>query len=158
MNSHQFLVPLVMLSVLVSSCAAPPPVPTNTPTLPPPTHTPTIMPTSTPSPTLTPLPTPTVFGGGSLGKIVFGDSYSCDQIILMNANGSNPTTVDYYGCDPIWSPDGTKIAYRLEAGVTGKSEIYVLNTDSDNQTTIVGGLGIFGISVSGNQGDRKSVV
>lgn len=68
------------------------------------------------------------------------------EIWVMNADGTNPTrltinpqlAVDLsgpiYGKDsgPVWSPDGTKIAFWTTRLDLGNSEIYVMNADGSN--------------------------
>lgn len=52
------------------------------------------------------------------------------QIRVVNADGSADTMLAE-GFDPVWSPDGTKIAYAN--GVEYNAEIYIMNADGSNQ-------------------------
>jgi Tol biopolymer transport system component len=57
-----------------------------------------------------------------------------DDIFVMNADGSDMkrlTTVPYANFHPVFSPDGTKIAYSCANG-----EIMVMNSDGSNKTNI----------------------
>jgi TolB protein len=48
---------------------------------------------------------------------------------VMNADGSGQTAVTSgaFSADPMWSPDGSQIAFRQHAG--GNADIYVMNSD-----------------------------
>lgn len=52
------------------------------------------------------------------------------QVRVVNADGSADTMLAE-GFDPVWSPDGTKIAYAN--GVEYNAEIYIMNADGTNQ-------------------------
>ena len=70
---------------------------------------------------------------GSLGSLGHNNS----QIYTMNADGTGVTRIasnsyeDYY---PVWSPDGTKIAFR--SGRNDQDNIYVMNIDGEGQTNL----------------------
>jgi Tol biopolymer transport system component len=76
----------------------------------------------------------------SSGKIVYsqeyecGDEIACGDIQTMNADGSGVTKVtdDYFDQEfPVWSPDGSRIAYQDE--VDG---LVLINPDGTNRTPI----------------------
>lgn len=55
----------------------------------------------------------------------------------MNADGSGPTNLTYDpGADyaPLWSPDGTKTAFRTDRD--GNWEIYVMNADGSDPANL----------------------
>jgi Tol biopolymer transport system component len=118
----------------------PDPSPTVTPTLNS-TATPTPIASPTPTPVPTPTPTPTS-APVSTRKILFGGyrdgSYT---IYSMNADGSNqkavipaplpPRRLPVYG-NPVWSPDGSKIAFAVAPDYGREHEIYVMNADGSS--------------------------
>jgi Tol biopolymer transport system component len=80
---------------------------------------------------------PPTSGATTTQPIVFtSDRDGNDEIYVMNADGSNQTrltnnTANDWG--PVWSPDGTKIAFVSNRG---GGEIYVMNADGSNQTNL----------------------
>ena len=56
----------------------------------------------------------------------------------MDADGANEVQLTKYGRNPVWSPDGTKIAYALEHWVTDRG-IWVMNADGSDQRLIQAG-------------------
>src|SRR6266513_762809 len=79
-----------------------------------------------------------------IGPIVFAsnrDGYPF-QIYAMNADGSNPTPINYGGYQPSWSPDGKKIVFTI-AGELGTPEIFVMNADGSNPTRLTDNLGLW---------------
>jgi len=68
------------------------------------------------------------------GKIVYSFN---DDIYVMQANGTEPTRLtdnpaaDF---DPVWSPDGTQIAFRSHRD--GDEEIYIMQADGSEQTNL----------------------
>lgn len=54
-------------------------------------------------------------------------------IMLFSANGSNITSLNRTGLDPIWSPDGRRIAYSKR---TGGSALHIMNADGTNDIEI----------------------
>jgi Tol biopolymer transport system component len=118
---------------------------TNSPTPKPSTET-TIPPTVTPVPasatsqtTPTVLPateTPSPLTGSGGGRIVFASKRVEDQyeIFVMNADGTDKrrlTHTPYEDTDPIWSRDGTLIAFVSDR--SGRFEIYLMNADGSNE-------------------------
>jgi Tol biopolymer transport system component len=63
--------------------------------------------------------------------------YSTDDIMIVNADGSDPlrlTTREGDEFDPSWSPDGSMIAYRdSHLGINHNDEIYVMKADGSGQ-------------------------
>ena len=73
------------------------------------------------------------------GKIVFvSDRDGNDEIYTCNADGSNVTRLTNdpaWDKQPVWSPDGTKIAFvknLLSSGFDPGNNIYVMNADGSN--------------------------
>lgn len=80
------------------------------------------------------------------GRIVFsheGDVYT------MNAAGSDRRRLTDHpelDCDPVWSPDWTRIVFRSHS----VGEVYVMNADGSGQRPLIGGT-----TVTGNFGARQ---
>ena len=59
----------------------------------------------------------------------------------MNLDGSNQRRLTDNGTangaasstDPVWSPDGTRIAFASHGALSGQEEIWVMNADGSNQ-------------------------
>ena len=68
-------------------------------------------------------------------KIAFSNN---NQILVMNANGSNATPLTNFTLDsvPTWSPDGGKIAFTSRRLGNNNPEIFVIGTDGSNETNL----------------------
>ncbi|HEX7049660.1 MAG TPA: LpqB family beta-propeller domain-containing protein, partial [Longimicrobiales bacterium] len=67
----------------------------------------------------------------------FGIQPSLD-VFVMNADGSDPTNLtnnEVFDRGPVWSPDGTRIAFVIGQG-GGDFEIVVMNADGSDQTNL----------------------
>jgi TolB protein len=85
------------------------------------------------------LPQPANVSGATNGLIAYTHSGTGTQIYTMSPDGSNPqqiTTPDD-SFAPVWSPDGTKIAYTTVTG--GAYQIAVMNADGTSQTQLTTG-------------------
>lgn len=68
------------------------------------------------------------------GKI----AYALDGAIwTVNADGSDARKIADQGLNPVWSPDGTKIAYYR--GVDGEAQVWVMNADGSGQRFLAAG-------------------
>ncbi|MDQ1613079.1 MAG: TolB protein [Pyrinomonadaceae bacterium] len=89
-----------------------------------------------------PSPTPTPDANN---KIVFGSYHGVTmQVFTINDDGGAQTrlTDKTFDCHkPVWSPDGTKIAFISFRD--GQSEIYVMDADGSNQTRVTESSGSF---------------
>jgi TolB protein len=61
------------------------------------------------------------------------------NICMMNSDGSNPHPVLYNANTPMWSPDGTLIAYT--SNKTGTAEIWTMRTDGTSQKQLTNSKG-----------------
>jgi WD40 repeat protein len=117
--------------------ASPTPIPTPTP---PPAATPTPSPTPAPSIIPTPVPTPFLPPGGN-GKIAFQRNQN--EIFVMEGNGANQTNITNNPAvdgGPVWSPDGTKIAF--DSNRSGHSEIYLMNANGSSPVRLTNGFDV----------------
>ena len=75
----------------------------------------------------------------SNGKIVFERG---SGFWVMEPDGTNPTRIDNEflvrpnNRDPVWSPDGTQIAFGSDTGTTTTPQIYVMNADGTNLVSL----------------------
>jgi Tol biopolymer transport system component len=68
------------------------------------------------------------------GRLAFSHE---DDIYVMNADGTERTQLTLHpdlDFDPVWSPDGTRIAFRSHRD--GDEEVYVMNADGSDQTNL----------------------
>ncbi len=112
-------------------------VPTATPTPPPPS--PTLRPGETPLPTPVPTPTLPLVVARSLPAIAYMSKTEDGpwQIWVMDIDGANRRQITNGPGDntsPIWSPDGSKIAFVSQRD--GNKEIYVMNSDGTEQRNL----------------------
>jgi TolB protein len=67
-------------------------------------------------------------------RIVFSRATDAgNELMIMDADGGNPTALGIAGAHPRWSPDGGRIAF------TGPDGISVINADGSGATTLVEG-------------------
>jgi len=81
-------------------------------------------------------PDDTPLGGATAaGKLAFSGG---DGIFLINADGCGLTSINDWGWDPIWSPDGEQIAFQSCEGDLGSStcDIYLINADGSGLTNL----------------------
>jgi len=57
-----------------------------------------------------------------------------EKIYVIDADGSNETSLGLFGRSPTWSPDGTKIAFHDVLG-----DIYLVNADGSDKTKLTKG-------------------
>lgn len=103
------------------------------------TATASSTPTASPTPTHTTATQPTATQGApGTGKLVFGASNELfmSDLFVINEDGSGRTNVTNTGdaseAQPSWSPDGSKILYRLN-----DDTIAVMNADGSGKQTIL---------------------
>jgi Tol biopolymer transport system component len=74
-----------------------------------------------------------------LGRRQYGPCHTCGraeryEIHVMNADGSGPRRLTRNGMQPVWSPDGTHIAFVSERD--GQTDIYVMSADGSEQRNL----------------------
>src|SRR3954468_11763354 len=78
---------------------------------------------------------------GTNGRIAFGSNRDGDgEIFVANSTGTEPLQLTTNGVDdtsPVWSPDGSRIAYVSRTlGFGGSYDIYVMNADGTGKTQL----------------------
>ncbi len=73
------------------------------------------------------------------GRVKYGPCSGCGralsfEVYVMNADGSMPRRLTRRGAQPLWSPDGRRIAFVSERD--GNAEIYVMNADGSGQRNL----------------------
>jgi serine/threonine protein kinase/Tol biopolymer transport system component len=123
--------PLPVVTAIPAPTAIVPPMATATPTV--------VSPTAAPTPTTVPAtPTPTA-GIEHKEQIVFAAaSAQRSGIYLANADGSELQQLVDNGTSPVWSPNGTQIAFMVRGAGW---EIYVMNADGSGLHKIADGTG-----------------
>ncbi len=62
------------------------------------------------------------------------------DIYVINADGTGLTNLtnspDYQDTEAVWSPDGSKIAFKSNREASGRSNIYVMDSDGSNLTQV----------------------
>lgn len=152
MKQFAFLISIILLSILFASCSSPLPVaPTPTDTNPPATTEATeIVPqpsetapsVEAPSPSPTPQPvydaTPIAFSQplATTGEIAFaGERDGRWHVLVMYADGSGETNLTAAFGDyayPAWSPDGNRLAMRID--ISSGNGIAVMNEQGSSDT------------------------
>jgi TolB protein len=82
-----------------------------------------------------------------VGRVNYGRCNACGraakfEVWVMNADGSEPRMLAQDGAEPVWSPDGRKLAFTkilrrdLRSGRPVESDIYVMNADGSEQRNL----------------------
>lgn len=74
------------------------------------------------------------------GYVVFDDTVGDNnQIFILNLDTRDISQLTNHGSNynPVWSPDGTKIAYVSSPSRGGNSDIYIMNADGTMQIPVV---------------------
>lgn len=94
---------------------------------------PSWTPSNTPAPSNTPTPRPTLPPFSQYEMVFVGEREGTaeQRIFVAKADGTGETQIAI-GTDPVWSPDGSKIAYIRIATDTGKPQLIVINADGSD--------------------------
>lgn len=131
----------LILTLALAAC-------TGSPAAQPSSSQPTIAaPKPTPTPSLWPTPSPSpAYRPNASGRLVFhSDPFGADDLYSMNADGSNLIQLTdgmEAGVPPVWSPDGTKIAF--DCCLPSRDSIYVMDPDGSNLAQVAQGSGEVG--------------
>lgn len=137
---HRKLWLLLSILLLLSGCMS------SQTELPAPNLTPQLVPylvTTTPVfniPHPTRAPTSTPAQSELSGYVIFDDTVGDNsQIFLLNLETRDISQLTKHGSnyDPVWSPDGTKIAYESSPSHGEASDIYIMNADGTMQVPVV---------------------
>ena len=73
---------------------------------------------------------------GTNGKIAYneGDWSHCGWLYLVNPDGSDKLRAPFNGLEPVWSPDGSKVAYYRSDGY-----LRVAHVDGSHEVTLTRG-------------------
>jgi TolB protein len=82
-----------------------------------------------------------------VGRVSYGDCTACGrarklEVWVMNADGSEARMLAQDGAEPVWSPDGGRLAFTkiLRRDVRSRrpveSDIYVMNADGSGQRNL----------------------
>jgi TolB protein len=82
-----------------------------------------------------------------VGRVNYGHCNGCGraaklEVWVMNADGSEARMLAQEGAEPVWSPDGGKLAFTkilrrdLRSGRPVESDIYVMNADGGGQRNL----------------------
>jgi Tol biopolymer transport system component len=81
-----------------------------------------------------PLPDSQIDIGSLSGKIVYSSE---GDVFVINADGTGKTQLTDHPSedfDPVWSPDGTQIAFRTHRN--GDEDVYLMNSDGSDQRNL----------------------
>jgi hypothetical protein len=78
---------------------------------------------------------------GQNGRLVVSDNSgsSHKRLVTLNYDGSGRTTItpdDFDNHAPVWSPDGSKIAFSSRHGPESREDIWIVNSDGSDQQQV----------------------
>jgi TolB protein len=87
-----------------------------------------------------------------VGRAKYGPCLDCGrastfQVYVMNANGTQARKLAQDGAQPVWSPDGRKIAFtgltqRYKALPPSETNVFVMNADGSAQRNLTRDAGV----------------